>query len=131
MVGFGGNLGDVSRRTGHLGAYLGRQRGIRLHAVSPLLENPPFGYLDQADFINGVMAISTTMQPRRFLCFLLETERKFGRKRSFPNAPRTLDLDLLFFDGRRIDLPDLRVPHPHWHERESVVIPLAYFGTRR
>jgi 2-amino-4-hydroxy-6-hydroxymethyldihydropteridine diphosphokinase len=65
------------------------------------------------------------MQPLEFLDYLMRLEKKFARKRSFANAPRTLDLDIIFFDNRVIKTPRLTVPHPHWFERESVVIPLA------
>ncbi len=131
VVGIGGNVGDVRRRFRHLLVRLRREMGVRLLATGPILKNPPFGYLKQDDFYNSVLLLSTSMQPRAFLRFLLRLEKKFGRRRSFANAPRTLDLDLLFFDGRVIQKPDLVVPHPHWHERESVVIPLSYLGKRR
>ncbi len=127
VIGIGGNVGDVRRRFERLSVALQRAQGVDVMRTGPVLKNPPFGFLDQSDFFNSVIEIATSMQPQRFLRFMLETERRFGRRRSFPNAPRTLDLDVLFFDGRVIDTPTLKVPHPHWHERESVVIPLAYF----
>lgn len=126
IIGIGGNVGDVKRRFNRLFTALLRQPGIQVLKTAPMLENPPFGYLEQPDFINSVMELSTPMQPRTFLRFLMRMEKRFGRKRTFANAPRTLDLDILFFDGRTVERPDLRIPHPHWHERESVVIPLAY-----
>lgn len=124
VVGAGGNVGDVRRRFHHLLTHLRHAKDVDVLATGPILKNPPFGYLEQDDFHNTVLAISTSMQPRAFLRFLLRLEKKFGRRRSFANAPRTLDLDILFFDGRVINRADLVVPHPHWHERESVVIPL-------
>jgi 2-amino-4-hydroxy-6-hydroxymethyldihydropteridine diphosphokinase len=96
-----------------------------------MLQNPPFGYTDQDDFLNAVLAIETTLQPHALMRHLLRVERRFGRVRSFANAPRTLDLDLLFYDRRRIHSPDLVVPHPHWRERESVVIPLLLLPSGR
>jgi len=131
LVGVGGNVGDVPRRFCRLLVALGRRRGVQLLETAPILKNPPFGYLEQPDFYNTVMELSTPMQPRGFLRFLLETERRFGRRRLFADGPRTLDLDILFFDGRRIDQRDLQIPHPHWHERQSVVIPLNYLGVVR
>jgi len=65
------------------------------------------------------------MQAQAFLTYLLRLEKRFGRKRSFENAPRTLDLDIIFFDNRIINTKTLQVPHPSWSERESVLIPLA------
>lgn len=124
VIGVGGNVGDVRRRFTHLLAYLHHRKGIEVRATGPILKNPPFGYLEQDDFYNTVIVLSISMQPRALLRFLLHTERMFGRKRSFANAPRTLDLDILFYDDRVIERADLVIPHPHWHERESVFIPL-------
>ena len=118
----------MQRRFHHLFVYLQRERRVQLLATGPVLKNPPFGYHEQDDFYNSVMLLSTSMQPKAFLCFLQKVEKRFGRTRGFANAPRTLDLDILFFDERAIGKPDLVIPHPHWHERQSVVIPLAYLG---
>jgi 2-amino-4-hydroxy-6-hydroxymethyldihydropteridine diphosphokinase len=71
------------------------------------------------------MFFKTSMEPKEFLRYLLRVEKRFGRKRSFANAPRTLDLDIIFFDNRIINTKNLNVPHPHWYKRESVVIPLT------
>ena len=131
VVGAGGNLGDVRRRFRHLFNVFARDRRVGVLRTGPILKNPPFGFLEQEDFYNTVMELSTSMQPKQLLRYLLGVEKRFGRKRSFANAPRTLDLDILFFDGRVIDKEDLKVPHPHWHERQSVVIPLSYLGVSR
>jgi len=64
------------------------------------------------------------MQPLVFLDYLHRVEKKFARKRSFANAPRTLDLDIIFFDNRVVKLDRLTIPHVSWFERDSVVIPL-------
>ncbi|MBD3797305.1 MAG: 2-amino-4-hydroxy-6-hydroxymethyldihydropteridine diphosphokinase [Campylobacterales bacterium] len=124
VVGIGGNLGDLKRRFEHLFFFFQRDKRIELYKTSLILQNPPFGYKEQDDFLNSIMFFKTSMQPRAFLRYLLKVEKHFGRKRSFPNAPRTLDLDIIFFNDRKIDTQELKVPHPHWHERESVVIPL-------
>ena len=71
------------------------------------------------------MVIETSMQAKDFLRYLMHVEKKFARKRSFANAPRTLDLDILFFDNQVINTKTLTVPHPAWSQRESVLIPLA------
>ena len=132
-VGIGGNLGDVVRRFEHLLVFFRRDPGVDVVATAPILKNPPFGFAEQADFFNSVIVLQTSLQPRAFMRYLLRVERRFGRVRSFPNAPRTLDLDILFFDRRRVALADLTIPHPHWFERESVVIPLSLLpaGGRR
>jgi 2-amino-4-hydroxy-6-hydroxymethyldihydropteridine diphosphokinase len=70
------------------------------------------------------MVLKTTMQPLEFLNYLQRVEKKFSRKRSFANAPRTLDLDIIFFDDRVLDTKRLQIPHHGWSKRESVIIPL-------
>jgi 2-amino-4-hydroxy-6-hydroxymethyldihydropteridine diphosphokinase len=128
IIGIGGNIGDVKRRFTRLYYFLKRQKGIAVLHTAPILQNPPFGYADQDDFFNSVIEVATSMCPRELLAFLLRVEKHFGRKRSFANAPRTLDLDLIFFDDVRMKTPYLTLPHPRWHERESVVIPLLLLG---
>jgi len=124
-LGIGGNIGDVRRRFEQLFFYLKRQKCIKLLKTSLILKNPPFGYKNQDDFFNSIIVLKTAMQPKEFLRFLHRVEKKFGRHRSFANAPRTLDLDILFFDNRQIDTDELTIPHVDWFNRESVVIPLA------
>ena len=124
-VGIGGNLGDVKRRFEHLFFALKREKRVELIKTSLILKNPPFGYLAQDDFFNSIMIIDTSMQAKEFLRFLQRVEKKFGRKRSFANAPRTLDLDIIFFDKQVLNTPTLTLPHPEWYKRESVLIPLG------
>jgi len=125
VVGIGGNIGDVRRRFEHLFVFLQRDKRVTIKKTSLILQNPPFGYAKQKDFLNSIMILQTSMQPKEFLYYLLRVEKRFGRKRSFANAPRTLDLDIIFFDNRVIKTKDLTIPHPAWHTRESVVIPLV------
>jgi len=125
VVGIGGNVGDVRRRFEHLYVWLQKDKRVSLVRTSLILKNPPFGYKDQEDFFNSIIVLKTSMQPKQLLEYLMRVEKKFGRKRSFANAPRTLDLDIIFFDNRVIETQKLTIPHAHWSERESVVIPLA------
>lgn len=124
-IGIGGNVGDVLRRFNHLFFKLRDDVRVEVLETSPILKNPPFGYLEQDDFLNSVMVLATSMQPKQFLDYLMRLEKKFSRKRSFSNAPRTLDLDILFFDNRIVDRKELQIPHPYWSKRQSVLIPLA------
>lgn len=124
-VGIGGNVGDVKKRFEHLFFEIKREKKVLLEATSLILKNPPFGYVNQDDFFNSIMLFKTNMTPHRFLDYLMRLEKKFGRRRSFANAPRTLDLDIIFFDNKIINTKKLTVPHPAWAKRESVVIPLA------
>lgn len=124
VIGVGGNVGDTRRRMEHLWVYLGRLRALRPLQSGAILRNPPFGYTDQSDFDNTVIEVATSLEPRAFLRLLWRTEKRFGRKRSFPNAPRTLDLDIIFFANRTVNSKELVIPHPYWQERPSVTIPL-------
>ncbi len=124
VVGIGGNEGDVRKRFRNLYMYLCKNRLVSVSQTSAILKNPPFGYLDQDDFYNAMMVIRTSLSPKAFLKFLLHVEKIFGRKRSFKNAPRTLDLDIIFYDDIIYNDKNLKIPHPSWYQRESVVLPL-------
>ena len=128
-IGIGGNIADVRRRFNHLFFQLKRDVNIELLQTSLILKNPPFGYTNQDDFFNSIVIVKTSMRAELFLDYLLRLEKKFRRQRSFANAPRTLDLDIIFFDNRTIKTNKLTVPHPSWSSRESVVIPLASMST--
>jgi len=126
VVGIGGNIGDVANRFDRVVDYLRRGGRVRVLETSPLLKNPPFGFSDQPDFLNGVMVLETDLPPWALMRYLLWVEKRFGRRRSFKNAPRRLDLDIIFYDQLRLKTRRLRLPHPHFHERESVMIPLMF-----
>ena len=123
-IGIGGNVGDVKRRFEHLFIFFKKDKRVELVKTSLILKNPPFGYEDQNDFFNSVIILKTSMKAKSFLDYLLRVEKKFARKRSFANAPRTLDLDIIFFDNIVINTPKLQIPHKSWFKRNSVVIPL-------
>ena len=124
-VGVGGNVGDVARRFSRLYFFLKKDKRVTLLQTSLILKNPPFGFVNQDDFFNSIIVLKTDMQPKEFLDYLMRVEKKFARKRSFANAPRTLDLDIIFFDNRVIKTQKLQIPHAEWFKRESVLIPLG------
>ncbi|MDQ7061531.1 MAG: 2-amino-4-hydroxy-6-hydroxymethyldihydropteridine diphosphokinase [Sulfurimonas sp.] len=124
-IGIGGNIGDVKRRFNHLEIFMKKDKRVDVLRTSLILKNPPFGFIDQDDFFNSILVLQTNMQPRVFLDYLMRVEKRFGRQRSFENAPRTLDLDIIFFDNRIIKTNKLTIPHASWSKRQSVVIPLA------
>jgi 2-amino-4-hydroxy-6-hydroxymethyldihydropteridine diphosphokinase len=98
----------------------------RLLRRSRLYRSAPWGVLEQPEFVNAAAAILTTLSPRELMHALLAIERSVGRDRSGERwGPRILDLDLLLYDALRVDEPELRVPHPHLHERAFVLLPLA------
>lgn len=125
IVGLGGNVGDVKRRFEKVFHFFKRDKRVEVLKTSLILKNPPFGYLEQDDFLNSIIVLKTSMTPFVFLDYLMRVEKKFQRKRSFANAPRTLDLDIIFFDNKIINTKKLTVPHISWYKRDSVVIPLA------
>ena len=124
-IGIGGNIGDIKRRFEHLFFVFKKEKRVAIEATSLILKNPPFGYKHQDDFLNSIIVLKTDLTPSACLEYLLRIEKKFGRKRSFRDAPRTLDLDIIFYNNRIINTKKLQIPHPSWFKRESVVIPLA------
>jgi 2-amino-4-hydroxy-6-hydroxymethyldihydropteridine diphosphokinase len=126
-VAVGSNLGDREGTIRAALAELASAEGVEVVAVSTLIETDPVGFLDQPRFLNGAVAIDTSLSPRALLELLLAVERRFGREREGvpANGPRTLDLDLLLVESAEIDEPGLRIPHPRLHERRFVLEPLA------
>jgi 2-amino-4-hydroxy-6-hydroxymethyldihydropteridine diphosphokinase len=96
----------------------------RLLARSSLYRTSPVGYADQPDFTNAVAALETSLAPEKLLDELLSIETAHGRQRSFANAPRSLDLDLLLYGESELKTPRLIVPHPRMCERAFVLRPL-------
>ncbi|MGA1931914.1 2-amino-4-hydroxy-6-hydroxymethyldihydropteridine diphosphokinase [Arcobacter sp. YIC-464] len=125
-IGIGGNIGDVKKTFDKLFLSLSQNTKFDILMTSPLLKNPPFGYLEQNDFLNGIIVIKTNLAPNEFLKNMQRLENRFGRKRSFQDAPRTLDIDIIFFDKKKINTEQLIIPHKGWANRESVIIPLNY-----
>jgi len=97
----------------------------RLVKSSPFYRTEPVGKKDQDWFVNGVVALETSRQPRELLDFLLSIEQKMGRKRTERWGPRVIDLDILFYGGEILDEEGLQIPHPRVHERQFVLIPLG------
>lgn len=124
VLALGSNLGD---RLANLcfGVRELQGAGISMGALSSVFETPAIGSSGQPPFLNMVALASTDLPPHGVLSIFHAVEKKAGRTREFPNAPRTLDLDLLFLDGRIVREPGLRIPHPRWKERSFVVRPLV------
>ncbi|SFV67040.1 2-amino-4-hydroxy-6-hydroxymethyldihydropteridinepyrophosphokinase [hydrothermal vent metagenome] len=126
LLGIGGNMGDVVRRFEHLFLYLKRSHFVNIIETAPLLKNPPFGYTEQDDFYNSLILIETMFRPRALLRYVLRVEKVFGRKRLFKDAPRTLDIDIIFYEDIKMNTKTLTLPHPGWMQRTSVLTPLSY-----
>jgi 2-amino-4-hydroxy-6-hydroxymethyldihydropteridine diphosphokinase len=99
--------------------------GAAILRCSRLYLSQPVPPSDQPWYVNAVAIVETRLSPLALLDKLLALEARFGRRRSVPNAARTLDLDLLDYDGRRIATEPLLLPHPRLHERRFVLAPLA------
>jgi 2-amino-4-hydroxy-6-hydroxymethyldihydropteridine diphosphokinase len=100
------------------------ERGVKILSVSSFYETPAWPDPGQPAYVNAVAAVETTLQPVELLTLLHGVETDFGRLRSAPNAPRTLDIDLLDHDGT-IMAGVVTLPHPRIAERSFVLVPLA------
>ena len=105
--------------------WLGPPTSSSLCGSSAFGSPAPVGVVDQPSFLNGAVAIETSLTPRELLDLLLETERALGRVRGERWGPRTVDLDLLVYGDETIDEPGLRVPHPRLAGRRFALEPLA------
>jgi 2-amino-4-hydroxy-6-hydroxymethyldihydropteridine diphosphokinase len=123
-VGIGSNLNEPVRQVEDAFLELDRIPRSRVMRRSSLYRSAPVGYVDQAEFINAVGALETSLEPEKLLDELLIIEARHGRQRSFANAPRSLDLDLLLFEELELQTERLTVPHPRMHERAFVLKPL-------
>lgn len=118
----GSNLGD---RLANLKLAIGALTPqLEVKAKSHVYETPPWGYEDQPKFLNQVVKAKTYLEPEPLLKHLKRLEVALGRKESFPNGPRLIDIDILFFDDVILNTPILIVPHPRLQERGFVLLPL-------
>jgi len=124
-VGLGANLGPREVTLLRAADLLAAADGVEVVAVAQLRETEPVGLVEQPPFLNGAVAIDTSLPPRALLDLLLEIERSLGRVRVERWGPRTIDLDLLVYGGERVDEEGLHVPHPRLHERRFALEPLA------
>ena len=126
-IGIGSNKGQSFRIFNQLFLWLARHRSFTILSTSPIYQNPAFGYTPQSDFYNATLTLQTPLSLREVFGIIFYLERKFARPRirEFKNAPRTLDIDLIFFNHLKLNYPHLKLPHPYWKQRESVIIPLV------
>lgn len=124
-IALGANIGEPLRQIEAGFSALAALPRTRLLARSSLYRSAPVGYADQPDFINAVAMIETALDPHALLAALLAIERAQGRVRDFPNAPRTLDLDIVLYGDLVLHEPGLTIPHARMLERAFVMVPLA------
>lgn len=125
FIGFGSNLGDRQQYINAGLKALSDHPQIEIAKTSTMIETPPWGLENQPSFLNGVVEIDTTLNPEVLLATLLGIEAAAGRKREAKWGPRTLDLDILFYDDLITYTKNLNIPHPYIPERDFVLIPLA------
>lgn len=123
-IGIGSNMGDRRANLDKAVGMLRHAKNIEVKTVSPLYNTAPVGYTDQPDFLNGVVEIETILTPHGLLKACRRIEEKLKRVRTMRWGPRTIDMDILLYDGLVVQDEDLIIPHPRMHEREFVLKPL-------
>lgn len=124
VIALGSNLGDSIGLIKQALVKINEHPHIQLLKSSSFYKTKPIGYTEQPDFINAVCLIETSLTPFALLKLLLAIEKDLGRERSFKNAPRTLDLDLIDYNQQTINSETLTLPHPRATIRSFVLIPL-------
>lgn len=128
-VALGANLGDAALALRQALTAIAKLPDTCIGPVSGLYKTAPLGTLDACatgdDYLNAVVELQTDLSAPELLAHLQQIEQAAGRQRSYRNAPRTLDLDLLLYGSARIESPALTVPHPRMQQRAFVLVPLA------
>jgi GTP cyclohydrolase-4 len=122
-LGLGSNLGEREENLRQALTLLFLK--VNLEEVSSLYETEPVGYKEQPLFLNLVCRITTDLPPEELLHLVKDIETSIGRVPSFPNAPRIIDIDILFYDNKIMETQNLTIPHSRLHDRAFVLIPLA------
>lgn len=121
---FGSNMGDTLANLKKGRELLVADPEITLVASSKLYETAPYGGVEQADFLNGAIAIETTLDPFSLLIKIHQIEAQLGRERLIHWGPRTLDIDILLYGQQVVCAPELKIPHVELTKRSFVLIPL-------
>jgi 2-amino-4-hydroxy-6-hydroxymethyldihydropteridine diphosphokinase len=122
-LGLGSNLGEREENLCQALTLLSLK--VNPEEASSVYETEPVGFKDQPLFLNLVCQISTDLPPEELFHLAKDVETRMGRVPSFPNAPRIIDIDILFYDNRIMETQNLTIPHPRLHDRAFVIIPLA------
>ena len=127
-LGLGGNLGDRKAYLNQGIELLKAHESIEVVCCSSFYETAPVGYIEQGWFLNAALVIETLLPPQELLNYCHGVEQHLGRQRDLKTnqvfGPRTLDIDLLIYEGCEMNEPSLTLPHPRMHERLFVLIPL-------
>ncbi|MCF7793274.1 MAG: 2-amino-4-hydroxy-6-hydroxymethyldihydropteridine diphosphokinase [Candidatus Cloacimonetes bacterium] len=120
-LGLGSNLGDRKDYINRAISRISSHPEISMLKCSTIIETQAFGKKDQPDFLNCVMKIKTQLNPSELLKFCLKTEKSLGRIRYETWGTRTIDIDLLLYENRIVEQPNLKIPHPGIPKREFVL----------
>lgn len=124
-IGLGSNIGDKKLFLQKARQEISQIKGVSVVAVSSLYQSEPWGKIDQEDFINQVIAVTTDLSPLELLHVLQCIEIKLGRQRKEKWGPRTIDLDILLWGEECLNTKELIVPHPYLQQRLFVLLPLV------
>lgn len=125
FLGLGGNLGDPVQAMGAALRAIDADADTRIVSVSSVYRTPPWGKIDQPDFLNCAAEIATTRGPHSLLELCLSTEQALKRVRRERWGPRIVDLDVLVYGDAAISEPGLAIPHPRMLDRAFVMVPLT------
>lgn len=123
-VAFGSNMGDKGAHIERGLTLLNSYDGVHVEKESDLIHTAPYGEVEQEEFLNGVVSVKTYLSPWELLDVLHEVEASENRERTLRWGPRTLDLDIIFFDDLVMDEEELCIPHIDMHNREFVLQPM-------
>ncbi|MEN9516968.1 MAG: hypothetical protein RL733_20 [Actinomycetota bacterium] len=124
VIALGANLGDPRQQISR--AIEEIRKVVKISKISSLYETAPFKVSDQQpNYINAVLIGDTDLQPKALITELLSIENKLGRERSFQNAARTIDIDIIDYEGFFMESDELTLPHPRAFERRFVLEPWA------
>jgi len=124
FIGLGSNLGNREDYINKAIGYLKKNPNIIVDKISSIIETNPQGFINQGKYLNAVIKLRTSLSAFNLLTELQDIENNLGRVRSFKNAARTIDLDILLYGEEAIDEPGLNVPHPRMFKRKFVMEPL-------
>lgn len=125
FLGLGSNIGDKAENLREAVRLLDADSRTEVVAKSSLYTTAPVGYLDQDDFVNGVIEVETARSPEELLALCQSVEQSLRRVRLIRWGPRTIDVDVLLYEALVSSDPMLTLPHPRMHERGFVLVPLA------
>ena len=124
FLGLGSNIGELEKNLEKSIRYISEIGEVSIEKSSSYYKTKPWGDVEQDDFLNMMISVKTDHQPDIFLNILQEIEQKMGKKVLRKWGPRIIDIDIVFCDDLVIESENLKIPHPHSHERDFVLLPM-------